>query len=156
MTFEERFWRKVRKSDGCWLWSGSKTPKGYGMIATAEGARKRTQYAHRLSFEMHCGPIPPGKQVCHRCDVRSCIRPDHLFAGTPAENTADMVTKGRARGASHAGMAHPQARLSDSEVREIRRLATEGKDRAWIASRFNVGRSNVNMIVRRASWAHLP
>lgn len=89
----ERFWEKVEKTEGCWLWTAS-TRNGYGQIALG-GRGNPVLYAHRVSYEMHHGPIPDGLVVMHTCDVRSCVRPDHLTVGTQAENLADMVAKGR-------------------------------------------------------------
>jgi hypothetical protein len=90
----ERFWAKVQKSDGCWLWTAAARKNGYGIFAERR-PRSRTYSAHRLSYELTFGPISSGLSVLHRCDNRRCVRPDHLFLGTARENTQDMIAKGR-------------------------------------------------------------
>lgn len=89
-SVEERFWSFVAKSDGCWTWTGT-TMRGYGQFKTT-----RLEQAHRVSWRMHFGPIPAGRSVCHSCDNPPCVRPDHLWLGTHAQNMRDMALKGRA------------------------------------------------------------
>jgi DNA-binding CsgD family transcriptional regulator len=89
----ERFWRKVRKGEECWEWTGFRVPPlGYGRFRLND----EQTWAHRVSWELTFGPIPEGLQVCHRCDNPPCVRPDHLFLGTPLDNVRDMIGKGRA------------------------------------------------------------
>jgi hypothetical protein len=92
-TAAERFWTHVEKSGGCWLWTGSKNVQGYGTFYT--GGEPNRELAHRFAYRIVVGAIPPGMAVCHRCDVPACIRPDHLFLGSMADNVRDMKGKGR-------------------------------------------------------------
>jgi hypothetical protein len=88
---ERRFWDRVGLDDGCWPWLGKPNVQGYGQLR----GRGTMLTAHRLSWELHHGPIPQGKWICHHCDNHICVRPDHLFLGTPKDNTHDMIRKDR-------------------------------------------------------------
>lgn len=94
-----RFWSKVLKTDGCWLWMGARHPQGYGNIGLPkdENGRYPIGKAHRVSWELHNGPIPAGLLVMHRCDNPPCVNPDHLFVGTVGDNVRDSASKGRLR-----------------------------------------------------------
>ena len=98
---EERFFKKVEKTDSCWIWKGRTHKQGYGMFS-AKPAHKNW-VSHRASWEIHYGTIPNGLCVLHKCDVRSCVRPDHLFLGTYKDNAVDMYSKGRGRWQGGAG-----------------------------------------------------
>lgn len=89
----ERFWVQVDKSGDCWLWTGAKSPSGYGQFAV----NRQPTRVHRYSWELANGPIPAGLSVLHRCDVRNCLKPEHLWLGTAADNQRDMTEKGRGR-----------------------------------------------------------
>lgn len=101
LTLEQRFWAKVKKADGCWLWTGAGSRKGeHGRIGIG-GRSEGIALAHRLSWELHHGPVPDGFCVCHRCDNPPCVNPAHLFLGTKGDNNRDMYAKGRAYAQSH-------------------------------------------------------
>jgi hypothetical protein len=95
LIIETRFWAKVNKTDACWLWVGSLDKDGYGQIAARHDGRTGLLRAHRLSWVLAYGSIPEGLVICHKCDVRSCIRAEHLFLGTHQDNIADARQKGR-------------------------------------------------------------
>ena len=97
-----RFWRLVKKTKSCWLWTGVRQGRGYGFFnpdgTYAGRKRKGGVLAHRYAFFLSYGKIPDGKLVCHRCDNKLCVRDSHLFLGTPKMNSLDMVSKQRHRG----------------------------------------------------------
>lgn len=133
----------------CWIWQGSRFPSGYGALTTPI----KTYRTHRYAWEIEHGPIPAGMLVCHHCDNRPCVRPDHLFLGTTADNAADRESKGR--GNPGHGIAQPSAKVTDDDVREIRRLASTGMMQKEIGRRFGIAQPTVSGIVRRVTWAHI-
>lgn len=95
-TPEERLYQRIRiVPDGCWEWLGNRLPRGYGQISVKENGRWTMRYAHRVSYEVHHGPIPEGLYVLHSCDNPPCVNPDHLRIGSAAENMAEMKERGR-------------------------------------------------------------
>lgn len=149
-----RFWEKVEKTETCWLWAGPRTANGYGVIHLGRRGEGHA-YAHRLSFEWAYGPIPPGMHVCHRCDVRNCVNPAHLFRGSPAENMADMHAKGRQadpQTTRRSGEANGRARLDRERVTAIRSAHTDGASIYSLAKRFGVGETTVRNIVKGRRW----
>lgn len=110
----ERLMAKVVKSDGCWLWTGARLPNGYGRMS-APGGNKLT---HRVAYEVLVGPIPMGLYVLHKCDVRNCVNPEHLFVGTANDNVQDCMKKSRR--ITMRGVMHGRAKLTAAIVALIR------------------------------------
>lgn len=157
-----RFWAKVDKSagpDGCWPWTAAKLRGGYGQFNPGISEGRRMVKAHRVSWALTNGPIPSGEGhhgicVCHRCDVRACVNPAHLFLGTQAENVRDRDAKGRR--VNMRGEAHGMAKLTEADAKTVIALISLRERYRDIASRFGVTRHCVKRIASGRSWAHLP
>lgn len=158
--FPERFWTHVDKSNDCWEWRAGKMATGYGSCRY----NGSTQTTHRVAWQLTYGPIPAGMFVCHHCDNRICVRPDHLFLGTHADNMRDMAKKGRnyraictpERPSHNRGSGHGLSKLTEPDVAEIRRLYASGHYlQREIAERFGVNPGTVSGIVGRRSWRHV-
>jgi len=141
--FEEKY---IVHDNGCWLWSGACNVQGYGVISE----NRKAVLAHRASYELHVGEIPDDLCVLHHCDVPGCVRPDHLWLGTKADNSRDMANKGRH--ADFKGERHPQAKLVADQVREIRSAVGLQKT---IAAQYGIARNHVSTIRSRKTWRHL-
>lgn len=147
-TIAERFWARVQTGgpDECWEWQGRCDPYGYIGIG---GAGNKIG-AHR--WVMGCA-IGDGQVVMHTCDNPRCVNPAHLRIGTHADNVADRVAKGRSVRAS--GARNSSARLTETQVIEIRRRYEAGTSQRDIASQFAIGQMTVSDIVRRKTWSHV-
>lgn len=143
---EEKFWKHVEKTDTCWLFTGP--GDRYGHIWDNGHIRQ----AHRISYEMHIGPIPDGMKVCHQCDVMRCVNPDHLFLGTHADNMSDRNDKGR----QCKGERYPHAKLNETDVRAIRAsYAARDATTKELAARYNVSLSLIGHVIARRNWKHV-
>lgn len=136
-----------RPDSGCWMWLGSDQGKGYGNV----GHEGRTQRAHRVSYKLFVGPIPDGLHVLHKCDVRLCVNPDHLFLGTNADNVRDMVEKGR----NNFGERNGNAKLTEDKVRDIRAGYELGDTVASLSLSYQVSCTAIYDIVRGDTWRHV-
>lgn len=133
---------------GCWLWEGAVQANGYGVAGR--------KLAHRQSWEDHHGPIPEGMSVLHKCDVRSCINPDHMFLGTQQDNLADMRRKGRGVvPQSPAGEAHHFAVLTVAVVKKMRADHASGRSIKSIADEHATHPATARDAIRHATWKHV-
>jgi hypothetical protein len=153
LPVEERFWKKVAKSeDGCWLWiARGKTAFGYGLFK--DRFETHTMPAHRWSWMLTYGEIPPGAWVLHKCDTPACVRPDHLYIGGLAENTRDAIVRNRYK--SYPGQSHPNAKFTDDDVRAIRARFAAGETNRQIAADYAVTYQAVAHVTSGRAWRHL-
>lgn len=139
--------------NGCWIWQKTLSNNGYGSFSLGGGRNIR---AHRASFAAFNGPIPDGMNVCHRCDVRACVNPEHLFLGTQSDNIRDAASKGRVcRTVRARGGLHPSAKLTDSDVLAILSRLRDGEPKAQLARVFGVSDRTILLIARGESWKHI-
>lgn len=135
--------------DSCWIWLGPPDRYGYGRIQV-DG---KTERAHRMSYRVHVGEIPPGMNICHTCDTPACINPHHLFPGTQADNIADKIAKGRGR--SLKGDECRNAILSERDVQDVFAEKARGDRVESIAAARGVSTSTVYKILQGHSWKHI-
>lgn len=147
MTTPDRFWSKVRKSDGCWEWQAARA-YGYGRFALPHGPGHKIVQAHRWAWEQENGPLTPGTVLRHRCDNPPCARPSHLMPGTHADNVADAVSRGR----NAKGEGHGLARLTEALVVLMREKYAAGARLVELSSEFGVSLAAVSLTVRGRLW----
>jgi hypothetical protein len=139
-------WSIPEPNSGCWLWLAATHYSGYGKIKIGEKQLK----AHRISYEIHRGPIPRGIHVLHHCDNPPCVNPDHLFLGTQVENNNDRDNKGR-----HVplqGEKHGNSKFTAEQVLHIRQTQTSV---AELAKMYGVNQSSIFKIRKRETWTHI-
>jgi hypothetical protein len=144
----ERFMAKVspEPNSGCWLWDGAADAMGYGLFFI--GDRNKNKRAHIVSYELHCGPVPKGLIVRHRCDVASCVNPAHLLTGTKADNMRDRHERNRTARGERAS----KAKLTEQNVREIRASI---ETNTALGKKFGVHNSIISDVRNRKSWRHI-
>jgi hypothetical protein len=145
-----QFSNRVKKGVGneCWVWVGARASNGYGVF--------KKKGAHRVSWELHCGKIPDGLFVLHKCDNPPCVRPDHLFIGDQTDNMSDASKKGRIVIDNMPGEKHPLSKLTEDAVRKIRaEYEVGGKTQYALADKYGVSQSVIRDVVLRRGWKHV-
>jgi hypothetical protein len=149
MKVYDRFYSKflVHPVTRCWIWTDCRISNGYAGIWVSGKSHK----AHRLSWELHIGPIPESLHVLHKCDNRLCVRPEHLYIGTNDDNIADKVARGRERYLRGADL--PCAKITEDDVKEIRSI--KGKTLQQIGDIYGLELSTIGKIRSRRLWKHV-
>lgn len=155
----QRFWAKVTKAEGCWIWQAAKDEKGYGIFQLNGSARR----AHRIAYDLtHDAPL--GESLgCHDCDTPSCVRPDHIWPGTADDNSKDCKRKGRTRPGhnpggyklpgANIGERNPRAKMDWARVRALRARYASGLELLKnLAAEYGIGFSTADKIVRFETW----
>lgn len=154
LSVEDRFFIKISKNQetNCWEWLGAKHKDGYGFFYNNE---YKTVLAHRYSWLKYRGDIPEGMYVCHHCDNRKCVNPEHLFLGTQLDNVRDMYSKNRQH--QNIGQEHPRAKLTNESVLFIRKARKEKLYKETeLADMFNVSVTTIHRVYHYGGWTHLP
>lgn len=151
-TLEEKFWRRVKKTNTCWEWIGCKDTGGYGQFWNIH--LQKLQKASRIIWVIQNGEIPNGLFVLHKCDNRICVNPNHLFLGTAKDNIQDMLKKGR--GDYLKGEKNVSAKLTLKKVKIIRKLYKQSNlSQKDLAKKFNVHYRTIFDIVNGKTWKHM-
>lgn len=155
-TLTERFWAKVNKKGPkqghmktrCWMWTGCRNRDRTGRLWYGYvSVKRKLKKAHRVAWALKHGQEPK-ERVLHRCDEPGCVRPSHLFSGSLKQNTQDMIRKGRVR----CGSRHPNSRLTEANVREIR---SSGLTQRQLASKFGVNQKTIFDALHGRYWRHV-
>ena|SRR3990167_10996306 len=148
------FWSNVnvkRNIEECWFWRGKKYPNGYGNVIW----NGHNFLAHRIAYQITYGNIPENLFILHRCDMPICVNPYHLWIGTQKDNMNDCSKKGRISPYARKGESNPRAKLTKNQIKEIRQRRGNGEKLIQLSNIFKVSITQISLIVRRKSWAHI-
>lgn len=163
-SMQERFWEQVKKESfarvpelgPCWIYGRADGVARYGVITKDDGSKSNVT-AHRYSYELHKGPLERGKYACHRCDVKRCVNPDHLYAGDHEDNNEDNRKRGlfvapkvrSARVKTVRGEASHGRKLGQEYVERLKAEYASGKfTQMELARRYGVSQGTVSATIR--------
>lgn len=153
--YKERFWKRVQKTNYCWIWKGSDTGHGYGTFHF----KGKAYVAHRFSWLLKYGTFTKNLTL-HKCNNRRCVNPDHLYDGTAKDNTGDIIKAGKYNfinsGTLKSGEENRQAKLNDEIVRSIRKeYIPKVVTQKMLAERYHIAKTTVREVLIRKSWKHI-
>lgn len=147
--------RSEKRSNGCWEWNGKINNDGYGQLVDRNNQKKQKR-AHKISYEVFKGEVPEGLSVCHSCDNKICVNPEHLWLGTPKENFRDAMKKGRMIFRGAIGTEHINAKLDDEKVKEILERIKRKEKPKEIAKIYGIHPQTIYQIKYGKAWSHVP
>lgn len=141
----------VPNNNGCMFWLGSKNKKGYGQI----NVNNKPMLSHRFSYMLHYGAFDNQLCVLHKCDMPSCVAPEHLFLGTKKDNMRDCANKGRLKTPNYKGQNSSSAKLLDCEIPIIRKKLKNGLSCKFLGEFYNVHPDTILSIKIGRTWSHI-
>lgn len=148
---EIRFWKHCDKNGGCWIWKRGLSSDGYGKFSFKRNQKTITCRAHRLSFFFTYKRIDSNLLICHICDNKVCVNPNHLFEGTVKDNALDAKAKGKL----FSSKGEQLSNLTETQVLNIRQRIANGESQMELSRELKIGKNAIWHIVHRTTWKHL-